>query len=276
MHFLHNKAGTFLFSLLIAVLFILPAKAEKSIHLNDLHDKIHGMWLAQLIGNMAGRETEGHFSGSSPNLASSVPWVIRVPYPSDSNDPNFWEGDDDTDIEYVALHILEANSLDCNSQEIADQWLNHVSTTYASGIYIANRQAWYLMKDGFIPPETGSRTYNEHWYSIDAQITTESLGAICPAMPQRAIELTDRFAQVTNEGFPVHTAQFYAAMYTNAFFEPNVITLVTEGLNAIPTTSRTHEVITDVLNWYIEDANDGDLDWTQTRKKVTVHSNFDN
>ncbi len=259
----HYKVGI-LFSLLIAVFLIPPANAEETIHINTLHDKIHGMWLAQLIGNMAGRETEGDYS-STPNPASSVPWVIRVPNPSDLNDPNFWDADDDTDIEYVDLHILETNSLDCNSQQITDQWLTHVSL---SGIYIANKQAWYLMTDGFTPPETGSRTYNEHWYSIDSQITTETLGAICPGMPQRAIELAQRFALVTNEGFPVHAAQFYTAIYANAFFEPNVVTLVTEGLNAIPTTSRTHEVITDVLNWYTEDANDGNLDWRQTREKL--------
>jgi hypothetical protein len=218
------------------------------------------MWLGQLIGNYAGRQTEGKWSGSSPNPDPCVPWVIKHP-----NDANGWNADDDTDIEYIAIHILETNGLDCNSQEIADQWRSHITS---SGIYIANRQAWYLMGDGYIPPETGGRTYNEHWYSIDSQITTETLGAISPGLPQPAIDLSGKFAHISNEGFPVHAAQFYTAMYANAFFEPNVVTLVTQGLNAIPTTSRTHQVITDVLNWYLEDGNDGILDWRATRRKL--------
>ena len=52
------------------------------------------MWLGQLIGNCAGRSTEGVYSSSAPNLNSSVPWVIKQE----------WDGDDDTDIEYIAMH----------------------------------------------------------------------------------------------------------------------------------------------------------------------------
>ena len=50
--------------------------------------------------------------------------------------------------------------------------------------------------------------------------------------------------------------------------DANMVGLVEEGLKAIPTTSRTYEVITDVLNWYLEDANDGELDWRATRSKL--------
>ena len=53
-------------------------------------------------------------STSNPN--SVVPWVIKQE----------WDGDDDTDIEYIAMHILEANGFDCNSQELANQWLGHI------------------------------------------------------------------------------------------------------------------------------------------------------
>lgn len=230
-------------------------KAERAIRADELKDKIQGMWLGQLIGNSAGRETEGEYCESMPNPSMSVPWVIKQQ----------WDADDDTDIEYVALHILETHGLDCNSQEIADEWRTHIT---GSGIYIANKQAWHLMEDGHFPPDTGSRTYNEHWYSIDSQITTEMLGAISPGLVQSAIELTGKFAHITNTGFPVHAAQFYAAMYAAAFFEPNVVNLVTEGLKAIPTTSRTHRVITDVLNWYLEDVTDGNADWQATRYKL--------
>ena len=252
---MYRKSGIFFLSLLIAASLCLRANAEYTILADDLNDKMRGMWLGQLIGNMAGRTTEGHFAGSYPNPAPNVPWVIK----------SVWDADDDTDIEYIAIHILETDGFDCNSQQITDQWDTHIT---GSGIYIANRQAWYLMGDGYLPPETGGRTYNQHWYSIDSQITTETLGSLSPGLPQSAIDLTGRFARISNAGFPTHAAQLYAAMYANAFFEPNVVTLVTEALNAIPTTSRTHHVATDVLNWYQADAGDGILDWRQTRKKL--------
>jgi ADP-ribosylglycohydrolase len=249
------RAETFLCSFLLITLSNSPIKAEKIILADELYDKIRGMWLGQLIGNNAGRATEGKYSGEAANPDSAVPWVIKQE----------WDGDDDTDIEYVALHILETYGLNCRPQEIAEQWLNHIDS---SGIYIANKQAWHLMRDGYLPPETGSRTYNEHWHSIDSQITTESLGAISPGCVQSAIDLTDKFASITNTGFPVHAAQFYSAMYATAFFEPNVENLVVEGLTTVPTTSRTCQVITDVLSWYLEDTLDGHLDWRTTRHKL--------
>jgi hypothetical protein len=254
MNMSHSKARTFLLSVLIALSVQARATAEKTILADDLFDKMHGMWLGQLIGNAAGRETEGLYQ-SIANPDPCVPWDIK----------QIWDADDDTDVEYLALHILETDGFDCNSHQIAEQWRTHINT---SGIYIANRQAWYLMGDYHLPPETGSRTYNEHWYSIDSQITTETLGAVSPGIVQPAIDLAGKFAHITNTGFAVHAAQFYAAMYASAFFEPNVVTLVTQSLNAIPTTSRTHQVITDVLNWYFEDANDGMLDWRATRHKL--------
>jgi hypothetical protein len=250
----NSKAIIFFFALFALITFGSQAKAEKTILADDVNDKLRGMWLGQLIGNNAGRSTEGRYQ-STPDPNVSEPWVLKQQ----------WDADDDTDFEYIAMHILDTNGFDCNSQQIANQWRTHVTS---SGIYIANRQAWYLMGDGNIPPQTGSRTYNEHWYSIDSQITTESLGAISPGLPQSAIDLAGKFAHISNEGFPVHAAQFYAALYANAFFEPNVLTLVTNGLNTIPTTSRTHQVITDVLNWYLDDVKDGDPNWRATRKKL--------
>ena len=242
-------------SLLLIPLTGQQARAEKIIFAYKLSDKLRGMWLGQLIGNYAGRDTEGKYSGSTPNPASAVPWIIKQE----------WDADDDTDIEYVALHILQTHGLDCNYPEIAQQWRTHIGTC---GLYLANKQAWYLMADGYLPPDTGSRTYNEHWYSIDSQITTEMLGSISPGLVQSAIDLAGKFAHVTNTGFAVHAAQFYSAMYAAAFFEPNVTSVVTEALKSVPTTSRTYQVITDVLGWYMEDANDGSLDWRTTRSRL--------
>lgn len=236
--------------------FVSPSAGhERTISSVELLDKLRGMWIGQLIGNAAGRATEGVYSGAEPNPAPSVPWVIK----------QAWDADDDTDMEYVTLHILESHGFDCDPAEIARQWLDHVTP---AGIYIANRQAWYLMRDGYLPPETGSRHYNQHWYSIDAQIETELLGALSPGMPQTAIDLAGKFGRITNAGFAVHAAQFYAAMYAEAFFEPNIPALVLGALAALPADSRTREVVTDAFDWYQEDAVDGVLDWRSARARL--------
>ena len=87
------KTRIFCLSLLIAIALNLQAKAEKTILSNELNDKMRGMWLGQLIGNMAGRPTEGHFVASYPNPDPNVPWIIK----------SVWDADDDTDIEYIAV-----------------------------------------------------------------------------------------------------------------------------------------------------------------------------
>lgn len=246
---------TLLVTFLLPALLQTSAAQERTISSDELLDKMQGMWLGQLIGNAAGRATEGHHPGIEPNPNSSVAWVIK----------QAWDADDDTDIEYVALHILETHGFDCNAAEIAGQWLDHVTP---DGIYIANRQAWHLTRDGFLPPETGSRSYNQHWYSIDAQIATELLGALSPGMPQTAIGLAGRFGRISNAGFAVHAAQFYAAMYAEAFFEPDIPTLVLRALAALPADSRTRQVVADVFDWYQADALDGVLHWRSTRARL--------
>jgi len=237
------------------VLFTGPAQAEQTISAVELFDKLRGMWLGQLIGNAAGRATEGVYDSSEPDPRTAVPWEIK----------EVWDADDDTDVEYVALHILETCGFDCNSDQIAAQWLDHVGP---GGIYIANKQAWYLMLDGVLPPETGSRACNQHWYSIDAQIGTEVLGAVSPGLAETAADLAGKFGRITNTGFPVHAAQFYASMYARAFFEPNVVDLVAKGLEALPADSRTRKVGSDVLTWYLDDAADESLDWRATRRRL--------
>ena len=89
---------------LIVCSFGVPAGAERTITADELLDRMHGMWLGQLIGNAAGRETEGRYSSSGPDPNESVRWQIQ----------QVWDADDDTDIEYVALHILQTCGLDCN------------------------------------------------------------------------------------------------------------------------------------------------------------------
>ena len=252
---MHGGRWMLILACFVVCSFGAPAGAQRTITADELLDRMRGMWLGQLIGNMAGRGTEGRYSSSEPDPNESVPWQIK----------QIWEADDDTDIEYLAVHVLQTYGFDCNSYELGEQWLDHVTDT---GIYIANKQAWRLMMEGHLPPQTGSRTYNEHWYSIDARIGTEVLGAVSPGLPQVAVELADRFGQITNDGFAVHAAEFCAAMYAEAFFEPNVGALVHKGLEAIPAGSRTAQVISDVLMWYSQDLSDGTLDWRATRRKL--------
>ncbi len=234
-------------------------RAERTIDAAVYLDRLRGMWFGQLIGNHTGRPLEGQYTAREPAPASAFAWVIQM----DANDP--WTGDDDTSFEYLYLHCLEDCGLAPTAAEIRAAWVDHVPLT---DIYIANLQARLLMDHGFEVPATGSYRHNMHAYAIDAQITTESLGALSPGQRQWALETVARFGGVTNEGFSLHAAQFYGAMYALAAFESDVHEVVALGQAAVPVTSRSWQAIQQVRDWYAADLADGTLDWRATRRLI--------
>jgi len=234
-----------------------PAWAGRDILAGEYLDRLRGMWLGQILGNYAGRATEGQFRIPGGNPAETIDWGSFL-----NTDP--WIGDDDTCFEYMHAGLLGGNPRPSNA-DILSAWETHVPLP---SFYIANRQARWLMADGFAPPETGSSRRNMHWYAIDSQITTESLGAIAPGMRQRAAGLAGQFGSVTNDGYAVHAAQFYAAMYAAAAVESDVAAVVAKGLEVVPPGSRTRRVVQDVLDWYAQDQADGAGDWRATHARL--------
>jgi len=225
-----------------------PAAAQREISAEVYLDKALGMWMGELIGNYAGRPCEGSIAGGG--LDYQVDWTAVL-------GTSTWLGDDDTCFEYLYAGLLSQDAAPAAAQ-IRQAWVDNIP---ASSVYIANRQARYLMDApptglSLSPPQTGSFQYNVHATAIDSQITTESLGALAPGLRQRAADLCGTFAGVSNEGFSVHAAQFYAAMYASAAFESDVPTVIDMALDVVPTTSRTYEVIEAVVTFHQNDPDD--------------------
>lgn len=232
-----------------------PASAERTIPAGAYADKLRGMWLGQLIGVFAGLPTEGVFGGADPNPADSVPWDLR----------QVWTTDDDTDIEYLIQHVYAVYGFEPTPADLKAEWLEHVPI---SSVFIANRRARWLMSYGFEPYDTGRYDRNEHWWSIDPQLTTESIGAISPGARQWALDHVRAWGRITSEGTPVHAAQFYAALYAAAAFESDVATLIQRGLECLPLSSRARQAIHDVVAWHAADLADGIPDWRATRRTL--------
>ena len=235
------------------------AAGEHTLSADVLADKLRGMWMGQLLGNYAGRGTvpgtslwrEGYVVRGGGDFDIGWQEVLATPT---------WVADDDTSLEYMYLSLLK-DAADPGPAAVRDAWVANVP---AGGLYFANRQARWLMAPppvgaDLLPPETGTFARNLHAYAIDAQIATETTGALLPGMPQAAADLCRPFAEVTNEGFPVHAAQFYAAMYAVAAFESDVESIVTQALGVVPASSRTREVIEAVRARYESDKAAGNL-----------------
>ena len=175
-----------------------------------------------------------------------------------------WVGDDDTSLEYLYMHELSTNPSPTNT-DLTQTWIDHI---VPESFYIANRQGGWLIEDGLSVPDSGSIHKNMHWYAIDSQITTETIGSAAPGMRQRASDLVGQFGAITNDGYSVHAAAYYGAMYAAAAFESDVEQLVAKGLEVVPQTSRTRQVIEDVVNWYTADKADQTLDWRATQEQL--------
>ena len=240
---------------LAMVLSAAPTAAQETISADAYRDKLQGMWVGQLLGNYAGRPVEGDVVRGG--LTYTVDWATVTATP-------YWYGDDDTCFEFLYADVLNETP-DPTPAQISAEWVDHIKP---DTFYIANKQARWLMTQGYQPPATGNHSYNYHWYAIDAQIATESIGGMTPGMRQRAAELTERFASVSNEGLAVHAAQFYAAMYATAAYESDVAAIINAGKAVVPTSSRSHEIIQYVQDLYAADMADGTPDWRATHALI--------
>ncbi len=224
------------------------AAGQRQISADVYLDKVQGMWMGELIGNYAGRPVEGHVDRGGLNYNIDWDGVLAT---------NPWVADDDTSFEYLYLDLL-GQATAPTSADIRQAWLDNVP---ASSVYIANRQARYLMDPpptgaSLSPPATGKFRNNVRAYAIDSQITTESLGALVPGLRQQAADISGTFAAVSNEGYSVHAAQFYAAMYAAGAMESDVPTVISEALAVVPASSRSFEVIQAVRSFHQADGND--------------------
>jgi len=209
-----------------------------SISRDKYYDQLYGFWLGQCIANWTGLVTEmdkignigdiktGDFytredwgkpdqpsiwsEGIPSDLSPTIDFVFK-----DTND--IWGADDDTDIEYMYQHLLYT-SQNCiiSPQQIRDGWLKHIKSEEENFLWVSNQKAFDLMKDGVLPPKTGSPIYNEHFEMIDAQLTTEIFGLFSPARPDVALKIAHLPIQTTARKEAEYISKFYVTMHSLA------------------------------------------------------------
>lgn len=258
--------------LLIAII-LLPASGSASgqvvIDRADYTDHLRAMWLGECLANWTGLRGEGQ--------------RIQPPFPTDADwgtdlgrgvlefviqDP--WGADDDTDIEYVWLHLMHGQGpLLLTPDAIAQGWHDHVNDF----IWVSNAEARALMDRGVRPPGTGLAAANRFWLHIDAQLTTEIFGALAPGMPQVALELADPAIRNVAAGHAAHAAHFHVVLYSLAPLVDRSLPrpaqiewLVREARAYLPDSSKAADVIDFVLADYL--ANPDVNDWERTRDAV--------
>ncbi|MCY3991974.1 MAG: ADP-ribosylglycohydrolase family protein [Caldilineaceae bacterium] len=227
-----------------------PAPQFQTISADTYFDKVYGSWKATMLANHAGLDLQGvYLEEPGPPGSFSLPQFEE------------WSTDDDTHVEWVDLHILETHGLEPTAEEIRVEWVDHLN----HDIWVSTRRARDLMDEGLLPPETGNAENNpDGAWSIDAQLQTELFGMLAPGMPAVASTYAKRFARVTNSGPAVEASVFFAALYSLAFFEEDVPTLIAAARQLTEDEAIIARIVDNVVLWHQQNPED----WRLTRQQI--------
>ncbi|NCF65187.1 MAG: hypothetical protein GWP61_04385 [Chloroflexi bacterium] len=242
----------------------------------EYSQRLRAMWLGSAIANWTGLITEG--VRTEPPFFTDKDWgtVMQtdLEWKEDAlidfvfQDP--WLADDDTDIEYVYLHLMDQHGTsELSPEQIAEGWQEHINDY----IWVSNQTARGLMRLNALPPVTSMLAVNDNSLAIDAQLTTEIFGALAPGMPDQALKSADLPIRTTASGYSAHAAQFYVVLYSLASqvdpaLEPKeqILWMVREARGYIPDSSKTADIVDFVLADY--ESNPDVDDWERTRDRV--------
>ena len=245
-------------SLLLGILALLTlsgctGRRYQEISRSTLHSKIAGAWLGQMVGNIYGLEYENKFVDEP----GEGPFVFnKAMRKMEAVDGAF--SDDDTDVEYLYLMMMEKYGTDPTYAQIREGWMYHIRDR----VWLANRAALGLMHYGFTPPFTGDRRYNPHWFQIDPQLINEIWSYTAPGMPAYAAGISDWAARITSDSWAASPTVVYGAMYSEAFFESDIPTLIRHAKSYLPEDDRFRGIIDQCIALHAQYPDD----WKAARK----------
>lgn len=289
-----------LFSLIVLSSCIMETKdtaaqegeASISISRDTYYNQLYGFWLGQNIANWTGLVTEmdkignigeiktGDFytredwgkpdqpsiwgEGIPSDLSPTIDFVFK-----DSNE--IWGSDDDTDIEYMYQHLLYIYDTSILSPtQIRDGWLKHIKPEEENFLWVSNQKAFDLMKEGILPPETGSPNKNEFFEMIDAQLSTEIFGLFAPARPDIALKMAHLPIQTTAREEAELISEFYVIMHSlasktdsNKTISQQIFWMANQAREFLPDTSYAAHMFDYTQNLY-----ESGIPWEQTRDSI--------
>lgn len=250
------------------------ADAVLPIFRDDYAERVYAGVLGKIIGVYAGRPFEqwgyDRIRTEIGNIRSYVNGVLGVP---------LVVTDDDITGTFTFIRAVadSGRGYDTTADDVAEAWLNYLvekqSVLWWGGRSNSTEHTAYLqLKDGILPPESGSARLNGRVVSeqIGAQIFIEGWPLISPGSPQLAVTLARRAATVSHDGEAVCAAMCLAAMESAAFLPITIPELVEVGLSVIPTTSIIAQLIGDIRGWHHTER-----DWRKARQYLDTKYGYD-
>ena len=269
-----------------------PVSTDRILSRKNYVDQLQGFWLGQCIANWTGLITEmdkiehpfytdANWGGpDQPNI-----WGNYVPSSNNIIDYYFidkggvWSADDDTDIEYMYQYLLDYHNVSILSpDQIREGWLNHIysnenAPNNENFLWVSNESAYYLMKEGLVPPFTSEPENNSHYTMIDAQLTTEIFGLFSPARPDIALQMAHLPIRTTAKYDAEWISEFYVTMHSLAsavddslLIEKKLVWLAREARKRLPDSAYSAKMYDFIEASYT--ANPDKNNWEKTRDEV--------
>jgi len=244
------------FLLLTFVLVAVSCKNEqngfRNITQEVLKDKIAGGWAGKMIGVTYGAPTE--FRAQSKIFTDSIKWK-----PSDIKG-SMWQ--DDIYVQLTFLMSMDKYGIDAPAKKFQEMF---AKAGYP--LWHANMQARKNYYDSIFVPASGSPEYNLHADDIDFQIEADYIGFMCPGMPVTASGIAEKIGHIMNYGDGVYGGIFVGALYSEAFFESDVIKIIEKALGSIPAESDYSKIIRDVIKLHLQYPSDWQAAWREIEAK---------
>ena len=224
-----------------------------------LRDKIKGAWASQTIGVTFGGPTEFRYLKKIIPDSIEILWDDSTLYKMMKNTPGLY---DDIYMDLTFVEVMEKEGIDAPASSHAKAYAN---AKY--WLWHANQQGRYNILNGIMPPESGHWLNNPHADDIDFQIEADFAGIMTPGMPNTALEICDKVGHIMNYGDGYYGGVFVAGMYSHAFVENDIPTIINKSLNMIPKESTFYQCINDVINWHKEYPENWKKNWELIEKK---------
>ena len=224
----------------------------RTISVDILRDKIKGGWAGKMIGVSYGGPTEFRYN--------SVINEDEIKWDPTSVKRSIFE--DDLYVQMSFMMTMDEYGIDAPAEKFAE--------TFANAGYMlfhANRKARKNFWDGIMPPMSGNPKYSLHADDIDFQIEADYIGFMNPGMPQSSNEICDKIGHIMNYGDGVYGGMFVSALYTIAYFENDIETIVQKALQALPAQSQYAQCIQDVVDGHKRHPDHWRATWHELQDK---------
>ena len=224
-----------------------------------LMDKIMGGWAGQTIGVVYGAPTEFKHQGTLIPDNQPISW-------GEGYVKHWWDRKpglfDDVYNDLTFAEAFEELGLDCSSEELAKRF------AYAPyHLAHANQAGRYNVRQGIMPPQSGSWLNNPHADDLDFQIEADFIGLMSPGMVPQALEIAEKVGHIMNSGDGFYGGAFVSGLYSAAFIEDNPARVLDMALEGIPVESTFYQCIDDVRKLHKRYPEDWKQTWFEILKK---------